>query len=424
MRAEYNPPVTATQPRTVLKRRPWRTTEIEDGPVPVFVKRFHDARFPGPTVGRWRDLRRARREARILIELRAAGVSVPEVLGIQSTPEGVELRLEYLRVARRVGEVLDGSDRRLATRLGTLAAQLHEAGFAHGDGHLDNVLVDASGRCWIVDAASARSVTTSRAARDLVRAAAEAREVTTARFRARFLIAYLARMDPARRREREERMEVVEHDARIERRRHVAAENDRWFRESGVVVRLEDGERTLLVRRSLAVTEASALVRAAASGEVPPNMQVIRGHRAREAWSAHARLEEHRVSAARPLVLLESPTLFAVLTAPPGTRALRRDSPADARAVGALAGTLWDRGLALASPDVAIDEHGAAFVLLATQVSDATDLARHLAPWRGDGSTPFDWTSSAEFGDAFVAAQRGSRRQREAVDAALRARIA
>jgi len=416
--------VTATQPRTVLKRRPWRTTEIEDGPVPVFVKRFHDERFPGRTVGRWRDLRRARREARILTELRAAGVPVPEVLGIESTTEGVELRLEFVRGARPVREVLDESNRHLATRLGTLAARLHEAGFAHGDAHLDNVLVDAEGRVWIVDAASVRTVTRSRRTRDLVRAAAEAREVTSARFRARFLVAYRAGIGLARRDEGEFRLESIERAARLERRRHVAAENDRWFRESGVVTGLQDGERSLLARRSISTGKALEWARAASSSDVVPNAQVVRGQRARAAWSIHARLEEHRVPAARPLALLKSPIDFAIFTAPTGSRTPRPESSADARALGVLAGTLWDRGLTLASLDVAIDAHGAAFVDLAAQVSDAGHLARHLAPWCGDDGSAFDWTTSADFVAAFTAAQRGSRLQREAVHAILRARSA
>jgi len=411
--------VTATQPRTVLKRRPWRTTEIEEGPVPVFVKRFHDARFPGPTVGRWRDLRRARREARILGELRAAGVSVPRVLGIERTPEGVELRLEFVRDAHPVSELLDEPDRHLASRLGELVADLHSAGFTHKDAHPGNVLVDASAQTWIVDAASIQKATTSRITRDLVQAAGESRERTSARFRARFLLAYLRRTDPARRSEAAARIEAIEGAARIARRQHVAAEIDRWSRESGVVARLVDGDLALLARHSLSRTEALALAHTAISGGDTPNARVVRGHQARKVWSTHARLEEHHVPAARPLVLVESPRLLGIFTALPGARAARCESPLDARAFGQLAGTLWDRGLGLRSLEVAIDQYGAAFVDLTSRVSDAVDLAEHLAPWRDDSSTGFDWTSSADFRAAFVTAQRGSRLQRAAVRAIL-----
>ena len=94
----------------------------------------------------------------------------------------------------------------------------------------------------------------------------------------------------------------------------------------------------------------------------------------------------------------------------------------DAGALGELAGALFDRGLRLMSLDIAIDEHGAAFVTLAARVCDAAHLTEHLAPWRDDGGTGFDWTSSADFVAGFLGAQRGSRLQRDAVRALILSR--
>ena len=422
----------------VLKHRPWRTTEVEAGTDPVFVKRFHDARFPWAALGRFRDLRRARREARLLAELGQAGLPVPAVLGITETTAGVELRLEYLTGARPVEELLDDSSGVLARSLGKLLARLHAAGFAHGDLHPGNVVVDARGKTWIVDAAAIRRGSSSARAHDLVAAAAAARERTTPRFRARFLLAYLRGSESARRGEAASLGAAIEGAARVARRERVRAECDRWSRDSGVCARHVDGELVVIAPRALARTEAIGLARCAlyeAAGSALDGAKgsaldggagsarervgltardIVRGRSAGAVWRDLARLHEQRVPAARPLVLIEAPVVLAVFESPANGRAPARASTDDCRAVGTLAGTLWDRGLALRRLDIRIDERCVAFAAAGSGLAAASTFEHAQRAWAGrDGAT--SWISSPDFQAAFLAAQRGSRAQREAL---------
>ncbi|MBL8861418.1 MAG: phosphotransferase [Planctomycetes bacterium] len=414
-----------TQPREVLKRRPWRTSEVESGPRPAFVKRFHDARFPGRAVGRWRDRRRARREARRLTALAAAGVPVPRVLGVAETAGGVELRLELLESARPVstalaaglaaGRAIEGPG--LARALGTLLARLHAAGFAHGDLHAGNALLDGQGRAWIVDAAAIRAATPARVARDLVRAAAAARETSSPRFRARFLLAYLAAAGDARRSEASALAEALEAAGRLERRARVAAESDRWLRASGAVAPHREPGLVLWFPTTLGPASALAAARATLAGAGSSAYRVVHGRRARGAWLAQARLVEHGIPAAQPLAFVERPRRVAVFAQPRGARAPRDGSASDARALGALAGALFDRGLCLGAPAAAIGADGRAHALPGAGLVGAPSVARALRPWRAGFGT--DWTRAPGFAAAFATAQRGSRVQREAVHAAL-----
>lgn len=396
----------------VLKHRPWRTTEVEAGPNPVFVKRFHDGRFPGAAIGRWRDRRRARREARRLDELARAGIRVPAVLGIAETDAGVELRLEYLERARPLEEVLDSATGALARTLGELLARLHGAGFAHGDLHLANVLVHADGRGWLVDAAAIRRGSSAARARDLVHAAAAARERTSTRFRARFLLAWLRGSPSLRRDEAASLVEAIEGAARIARRERVRAESDRWLRESGVSARhVEDGI-ALLAPRSIARADALALGRSAVQGLGGTGLQLLRGRAALAGWRDACRLGEHGIPATKPLVLVERPSVRALFEAPADARIPARASAEDCGAVGRLAGTLWDRGLALRRANPLVDRTGRAFVPVDAGLVAAGTFARAVGAWRGRDRAPC-WTSSAEFAAAFLDAQRGSRIQRE-----------
>ncbi len=402
----------------VLKHRPWRTTEVEAGPNPVFVKRFHDGRFPWGPIGRLRDRQRARNEARRLAELARAGLPVPAVVGIAETANGVELRLEYLSGARPLEELLEEGSAALASRLGTLLARLHAAGFVHGDLHTGNVLVDASGKAWIVDAAAIRRGSSSARTGDLVRAAAEARERTSPRFRARFLLAYLRESRSGRRAEAPDLVEAIERAARIARRERVRAESDRWLRDSGVCARHADGELTLLAPRSIPREEALALGRRAIAGLEGTSLKLLRGRTARAAWRDACRLVEHGIPAVKPLVLIEAPSSIALFEPRADERTPARASPADCRAMGYLAGTLWDRGLELRGAEILVDGTGRASVPVGAGLEAAGTFARALRPWRGRGNAPC-WTSSAEFAAAFLDAQRGSRAQLETLRALL-----
>ncbi len=420
----------------VLKHRPWRTTEVERGPETVFVKRFHDARLPILGFSRWRDRRRARGEARRLGELARAGVAVPAVLGIRETAAGVELRLEYLHAAQTLEQRAESgfgpASNRLARALGELLAGLHGAGFAHGDLHLGNVLVDGSERAWLVDAAAIRRGSPSARAHDLVHAAAALRERSSARFRARCWLAYVRASTDARRAEAASLSEAIEGAARTARRERVRAERDRWLRESGVCARHVDGNLRVLAVRNLSRAEALLLARSE-SMTVPITAPTtghatvrVHGRSARDAWTDAARLVEHRIPTALPLAFVESPRAAAVFGAPLGAREPVRDSTADALALGTLAGALWDRGLRLDRCDVAVDERGEAFMRAGAGIRAATRLEIALEPWRrlrpaaNETAITTDWAARAEFVQGFLEAQRGSRMQREQLRELLR----
>lgn len=348
-----------------MKHRPWRTTEVEvvEAGGAACVKRFHDARWPGSAVGRWRDLRRARREERRLVELARAGLPVPEVLGLRKTPEGVELRTRWIPGARPLAEILaeaSGPPDQLAAELGRLLAALHRAGFAHGDLHPGNVVIDAEQRAWLVDAAAIGRCSSVRQMRDLVQAAAHAREVTQPRFRARFLVAYLRAAPRAPGDDARGLAIVLESAARHERRAFVEAESDRWLRESGVCARHVDRELEVLVPHAVERDAALALVRRALAGDSVPGAEIERGAKARAAWLCAARLVEHRVPVLLPIAFVVRPRPLALFARPKGARDLDPARPADAQALETLAGTLSDRGLALRRAGVVLDALGTA----------------------------------------------------------------
>ncbi len=414
----------------VLKHRPWRTTEVEVGPEPVFVKRYHDARLPGRGLARWRDRRRARREASRLDELRRAGVPVPAVIDVREDEAGVELRLEYLAGTETLRERLDGAGgapaHALARTLGALLGRLHAAGFAHGDLHAGNVLLGQGERAWIVDAAEITRASQSKCARDLVQAVAELREDTTVRFRARCWIEYVRTAPHVRRAEAASLAEAIEGAARIARRERVRVERDRWLRESGACALHVDGALRVLAPCATQRDAALGLARdavqvasrggtrdavqATSSGAAPAEFRCV-SRASRTAWTDAARLVEHRVPTVLPAVLVEAPSILACFELPRGARAPVPGSAEDARALGMLAGSLWDRGLALATCAVFLDAHGIAAVDAGAGLHAARSLRRCLLPWAAFGSI------SADFETAFLDAQRGSRVQRSMLQA-------
>jgi len=146
----------------------------------------------------------------------------------------------------------------------------------------------------------------------------------------------------------------------------------------------------------------------------PTARDIVRGRSAGAVWRDLARLHEQRVPAARPLVLIEAPVVLAVFESPANGRAPARASTDDCRAVGTLAGTLWDRGLALRRLDIRVDERGVAFAAAGSGLAAAATFEHAQRAWAGrDGAT--SWISSPDFQAAFLAAQRGSRVQREAL---------
>lgn len=91
----------------------------------------------------------ARREWRALRMLAAAGIAVPRPLAYGRLPDGDELLAETFVAGRPVAEAFDDADDGLRGRLVAAIARaverLARSGFVHGDLHLGNLRVDASG---------------------------------------------------------------------------------------------------------------------------------------------------------------------------------------------------------------------------------------------------------------------------------------
>ncbi len=101
-------------------------------------------------------------EVRTLVAAAAAGVPVPEVLGVVSLPGGLGLRRGWLLTrelpgARDLLDLLEDGGLAAAERRGLLARAgramrtLHDAGFDHPDLHLKNLLVTPDGGVLVLD---------------------------------------------------------------------------------------------------------------------------------------------------------------------------------------------------------------------------------------------------------------------------------
>jgi len=128
----------------------------------VFVRPYlHGGLFGRLTGDRHAGDGRFLEELRALSEARAAGVPVPEALGIVSRSRGLGLRRGWLLV-REVPGAVDllaflGSAPHPAHRHDVLAAagrvvrRLHDAGFEHPDLHLKNLLLAPGGDVLVLD---------------------------------------------------------------------------------------------------------------------------------------------------------------------------------------------------------------------------------------------------------------------------------
>jgi hypothetical protein len=137
-----------------------------------------------------------------------------------------------------------------------------------------------------------------------------------------------------------------------------------------------------------------------------------------EAWWTAARLHEHAIDAARPVVLVERPEARACFRVPDGARplrAFRAGERADlARGLGALLGALFDRGLLLDDPvlDATLATPAGRVLVAAGARVSSGDLDDPRAALEVLGEL-----SNSESHAAFARAQRSGARTRKDIEA-------
>jgi len=317
--------------------------------------------FHAPGLGRLRDGRRARSEARALGEAARRGLPVPAVRGLERNGASWVLRLQWIPDARTLDEVTRELDpvgrphpggrggraraRHLARAIGHLLAAVETSGLQHPDPHAQNVLVDGGGDLWLVDLARSRFVEPTAAGfeRTLVLACARFRDLSTRPFRALAFRAYLrARSatfpapDPA----------FVERRAMEKQREDVARRVKVWRRTSSLTAVAEGRPRTV---RALEVGDGPA------PGWRTRRIECSRSE-ADGIWAHLVRARMHRLPAARPRRLALGPPYFVEFDVPDAEGA-----EPDAEAREALRVALAARGLRLDVPPIA-DLDGAALI--------------------------------------------------------------
>lgn len=106
--------------------------------------------------------RQLEREWKRLTALHAALVPVPPPVGCTQASAVPTLFARWIEGGRELDQAWDqaagdpGARRRLARAVGAALGALHRAGFAHGDLHARNLVVDAADRCWLLDVSAAR----------------------------------------------------------------------------------------------------------------------------------------------------------------------------------------------------------------------------------------------------------------------------
>ncbi len=398
------------------KRSVERTVERTGGPGAEVVKRFHS---PGP-FDRWLDRVRARSEYEMLRELVARDMPVPRPIEVRRTERGWELSTEWIDGAVSLADVLAGRARwpapkeSVARTLGALLARAHAAGLDHPDLHGGNVLVGPGDRAWLVDVHGARihpRPSSRIAVRDLVQLAADTRERMPVGLRARVLSAWRSALPSSIASElppQKELADTVERAARERRRAAVERARTRWTRNSSACRARSSPEFTGFVSAEIADRDPNELRTRSAAIIVLDDMPArdLLAH-----WYCAARLLDHGLRAARPLVYSRSPHPWAAFGLPAGARALESTKVrAFEGSIGDLAGSLFDRGLAVPSFDPSslyVDEHGEVCL---GPVASLRNLAPNEPPrFSGKGSA------------AFVSAQLSGPRERERVRAALEA---
>lgn len=201
--------------------------------VPCFLKREHRVSWRQRLANAWAGfgfISQSRREARLLAELRQAGVGCPEWIAageddagqafllLRAVGDSVDLRT-FLQQRPRAGAA---ERRALAAQLGATLAHLHDAGFCHHDLYAKHVLVEPrKARFHILDWQRSRrapELDWPRRWRDLAALHATLPdELAGARERLTCLAAYLRATCPGRapREFRRQTLAAVEQQARV-----------------------------------------------------------------------------------------------------------------------------------------------------------------------------------------------------------------
>ncbi len=346
----------------LLKRGAHRSVRraLEDGQ-PAAVKSWDAA-------GPWRRLRArysARREYELLGRLRDLGLPVPVPLALRrraGRPELVSAWIEGLDLRQCL---LAGAERGLATRLGRALARMHQLGLRHADLHAGNVLVDARGEPWLVDAGGAQlgaPLSPAERAASLVVVCADVREQTSRSWRRRAWRAYLAAFG-----ETPDAQLARSLEARAQERRRsvIAHATRRWLRDSSSCVRLRGSQGPVLASRDLGLAGREVL-------ELRPGSQA----RARRLWLAAVRLSDHGLPCARPLLWFQGGEPLLSFWLPRFARAAELEE-----VLAELAPQLADRGLELLRSSALRawrDEHGQPWISGAEQLRELGGRA----PWR------------------------------------------
>lgn len=379
-----------TEARTVLKASVKRTVSLERssvGGAGRVIKRFHApasiraGAFIARAMAGLGDRRRALGEARALQAARQADLPVPEVLGCEKVDGRWELTTSAIPGARPLVDVLEDTFSRpekgaaldeLADGLASLARRSIRLGFLHADPHPANVLVDESGKLWIVDVARSRTgAGRRRVEASLIRALSRLRELTPSTFRLRMARAYFDGRPDAAWIKRAEARAICERVDELEARVAV------WRRSSSATeVRAVDDGRSVVHVRARSGAAASGWRAETITGS-PAEIDAI--------WSTLVRAKLHGVPGAEPKALaldgasrwieVEVPDLEPPLSDP------HRLGPAP-EDIDRLQGQLRRRGLTISNVD------GALAVLRSPGGGAIVGPAARLAKlYRGDPST-------------------------------------
>jgi hypothetical protein len=327
------------------------------------------------------DGKRAQRELRALSRARELGLPVPQPIEVRQRDGVWELVTEFIEGAQALDSCLRQPELspipmgELARGLAGLLSRIVHAGMRHADLHPGNVLVDPSGKLWLLDLARARFLEPGTILQDpstLVAWVAEIRDITSPQFRARVLTCLRRQLDPQSllcvpNSDRE--VESLEVRARRERTRAIKKATGKWLRLSSatrivqlrrtstsaaerVVVRADVDTEEALVQlnkidrdgesdgmgRAYVITsptrhaaDSSDMKKAEATRRVLHHAP-IHASQAHDLWSSAVRLQLHSIPCARPfLFALEGPS-GVVLELPADSCALKETAVKEAKA--------------------------------------------------------------------------------------------